>query len=71
MSEPAYTRREAQKLTPELLQQYHVLVWQNDFAGFDELLGRYDIPEKTKEELRADFRLYAEKVLLRRWRSPR
>jgi hypothetical protein len=73
MTEPVYTRREAQRLTPEILRQYRALVMSNDFEGFDKLLGKYGehIPEEAKEELRDEFRRYAARALAWRWRTPR
>ncbi len=72
MSEPVYTRREAQRLTPAILGQYHALVMNNDFEGFEKLLAQYpQIPEEAKEELRDDFKRYAAKALIWKWRNPR
>jgi hypothetical protein len=73
MTEPVYTRREAQKLTPEILRQYRTLVIGNDFEGFNKLLENYGkhIPEQTKEELRAEFRHHAVRALAWRWRIPK
>jgi hypothetical protein len=71
MIKPPYTRREAQKLTPEILGQYHALVMDNNFDGFDRLLAQYNIPEETKQELRDDFKHYAAKALTWRWRTPK
>lgn len=73
MTEPAYTRREAQKLTPEILGQYHALVMENNFEGFNKLLEQYGahIPEGMKEELRDEFRHYAARALVWKWQTPR
>lgn len=73
MTEPVYTRREAQKLTREILGQYHALVMDNNFEGFNKLLARYGeyIPEEMKEELRDEFKHYAARALTWRWRTPK
>jgi hypothetical protein len=72
MTDSAYTRREKQQLTPEILGQYHALVMNNDFEGFNNLLERYGahIPEDTKEELRDEFMHYAARALAWKWRTP-
>lgn len=62
------TRRDAQRLSPEILGHYHDLLMANDFEGFDMLLETYKIPEDQREEQRKEFRLYAERILRRRWR---
>jgi hypothetical protein len=42
------TRREAQKLTPEILGHYHDLLMANDFDGFDKLLEIYKVPQDQR-----------------------
>lgn len=64
-----HTRRDVKRLSPEILGHYHDLVMANDFEGFDMLLEIYKVPEDQREELRRDFRLYAERILQRRWRG--
>lgn len=73
MTDPVYTRREAQKLTPEILGQYRALVMKNNFEGFDQLLDKYGkhIPEEIKEELRDEFKHYAARALSWKWRNSR
>jgi len=65
------TRREAQELTPEILGQYHDLLMTNDLAGFEKLLGTYNVAEELREELRQEFMHYAERILRRKWRDSR
>jgi hypothetical protein len=65
---PKQTRREAQKLTPEILGQYHTLVMNADFEGFDKLLDQYAIEDDKKQELKDEFRRYAERALRAKWR---
>jgi hypothetical protein len=69
MIEPLLTRREKQKLTPEILGHYHDLLVANDIEGFDMLLEIYKVPEEQRDEQRQEFRLYAERILQRRWRG--
>jgi hypothetical protein len=71
MIEPILTRREKRKLTPEILGHYHDLLMANDFEEFDMLLEIYRVPEEQREEQRREFRLYAERILRRRWRGQR
>lgn len=71
MAKPAQTRREAQRLTPEILGQYHDLLMTNDVKGLEKLLDVYHVAEEPREALRREFTLYAEKLLRRRWRVPK
>jgi len=72
MTERTYTRRDVQKLKPDILGQYHHLLMANDLAGYEKLLDGYPhISTEERGELIADFKLGAEIVLRRRWRSPR
>jgi hypothetical protein len=68
---PEPTRRDVQRLSPEILGHYHDLLMANDLETFDKLLEIYRVPEELREELRRDFTRYAEKILRRRWRGPR
>jgi len=68
---PPHTRRKAQALTPQILGQYHDLVMANDIAGLEKLMAANNVAEEDKEELRKEFRLYAERILRRKWRGPR
>jgi hypothetical protein len=56
---PPNTRREAQRLTPEIIGQYHDLLMTNDLAGFDRLLEEYNVAEEIRAEHRREFMLYA------------
>lgn len=62
-----YTRREIADLVPDVLGRYHDLLMTNDFEGFDRLLEIYKVSTEEREELRRQFRLYAERILRRRW----
>jgi hypothetical protein len=61
------TRREIKALTPELLGHYHDLLMANDPEGFEKLLGINHVAEEVKEELRSEFKHYAERILRRHW----
>jgi hypothetical protein len=69
METPPQTRREAQKLTPEILGHYHDLLMANDFEGFEMLLEIYKVPEELRDEQRQEFKHYAERILRRKWRG--
>lgn len=69
MTESVPTRREAQRLTPEILGHYHDMLMANDLEGFNKLLEVYRVPEEAREELRQDFTRYAEEILRRKWRG--
>ncbi len=69
MTEPVNTRREAQRLAPEILGHYHDMLMANDLESFDELMEVYRVPEEAREELRKDFTRYAEEILRRKWRG--
>jgi hypothetical protein len=69
MTEPVHTRREAQRLTPEILGHYHDMLMANDVESFDKLMEVYRVPEEAREELRKDFTRYAEEILRRKWRG--
>jgi hypothetical protein len=71
MIKPPQTRREAEKLKPEILGQYHDLLMTNDIAGFEALLEIYRVPEELREEHRREFTQYAERLLRRKWRGPK
>lgn len=72
MTEGTYTRRDVQKMKPDILGRYHHLLMTNDLAGYERLLDGYPyISAEEREELIADFKLGAEIVLRRRWRSPK
>jgi hypothetical protein len=64
------TRKEAQKLTPEILGHYHDLLMQNDLGGFEKLLAQYApaLEDEEKQELIEDFKHYAARILRHRWR---
>jgi hypothetical protein len=69
MTESVHTRREAQKLTPEILGHYHDMLMANDLESFDKLMEVYRVPEELREELRVEFTQYAERILRRKWRG--
>lgn len=64
-----YTRREAERLSHDVLGRYHSLVVENNLTEFEELLSVYqpEMPEETKQELIRQFKLTAENVLRRNW----
>jgi len=66
-----YTRRAAQELTSEILGQYHALIAANDLPGYERLLTQYQpgLDEETKRHLLEEFKLVAEQLLRRRWRT--
>jgi hypothetical protein len=64
-----HTRREIEALTPDILGRYHDLVIANDVDGFERILEIYRVPDEQREELRREFRLYAARILRRRWRD--
>jgi hypothetical protein len=66
-----YTRRDAKRLTHDLLGKYHALVVENSLEGFEELLSAYqpELSEEVKQELIRQFKLSAENVLRRNWLS--
>jgi hypothetical protein len=67
-----YTRRDVQKMKPDILGNYHNLVMLNDLAGYEKLLDEYpQITAEERDELVADFKLVAETVLRRRWLRPK
>jgi hypothetical protein len=65
----SHTRREIKALSPEILGHYRDLLMANDFEGFDMLMEIYEVPEDQREEHRREFKLYAERILQRRWRG--
>jgi hypothetical protein len=67
MTEPVHTRREAQRLTPEILGHYHDMLMANDSESFNKLMEVYCVPEEARAELRQDFTRYAEEILRRKW----
>jgi|HubBroStandDraft_5_1064220.scaffolds.fasta_scaffold568480_1 hypothetical protein len=67
MTESVPTRREAQRLTPEILGHYHDMLMANDLESFKKLLDVYRVPEEAREELQKDFTRYAEEILRRKW----
>jgi hypothetical protein len=69
MTKTAATRREAAKLAPEILGQYHDLLVANDLEGFDMLLEIYKVPQDQREDQRREFMHYAERILRRKWRG--
>jgi hypothetical protein len=69
MTETPHTRREAQKLKPEILGHYHDLLMANDLDGFEKLLAIYRVPEELREEQIREFTHYAERILRRKWRD--
>jgi hypothetical protein len=69
MTEPVHTRREAQRLTPEILGHYHDLLMAYDLDGFNKLMEIYRVPEEAREELRKDFKRYGGEILRRQWRG--
>jgi hypothetical protein len=72
MTTPSYTRRDVRKMKPDILGKYHDLVMTNDLAGYEKLLDGYShITAHEREELISDFKHVAERVLRRRWLSPK
>ena len=67
---PEYTRRDVQKLAPDIRHRYRDLLMANDPSGYEKLLDEYHIEGAERAELIADFTLGAELLLRRRWRSP-
>jgi hypothetical protein len=67
--QPQLTRRDVQRLSPEILGHYHDLLMANDVDSFDKLLAIYRVPEEERDELRKEFTRYAERILRRRWRG--
>lgn len=69
MSTKPTTRRDVQRLTPEILSQYQNLLLSNDLAGFEKLLAQYApaLDDETRQELIEDFKHYAERILKHRW----
>ena len=70
MSTAQHTRREKQRLTPEILEQYHALLMTNDVAGFERLLAQYAPgldPRETEKQIE-EFKRYAARILQHRWR---
>jgi hypothetical protein len=67
----AYTRREKQRLTPEILGRYHALIMQGNLPEFEALLSQYEdhMPEETKRELIEEFTRISADALRRNWRS--
>lgn len=72
MTISGYTRRDKQRLTPEILGQYHALIIKSDLAGFEKLLAQYApyIPEGVKQELIEEFKQYAASSLRWKWQPP-
>lgn len=66
---PRYTRRDIQRLSPEILGHYHDLLMANDVESFDKLLAIYHVPEEERDELRKEFTHYGERILRRHWRG--
>lgn len=64
------TRREARKLTPEILGHYHDLLMRNDVDGFEKLLAQYApaLGDGQRQSLIDDFKHYAARILRHRWR---
>jgi hypothetical protein len=61
------TRRDVQRLSPEILGHYHDLLMAYDVDGFDKMLEMYEVPEEEREEHRREFKHYAERILRQRW----
>jgi len=68
---PTYTRRDVQRMKPDILGHYHELVMTNDFAGYEKLLDEYRIPAEEREQLLKDFKHAVERVVRQHWRSPK
>jgi hypothetical protein len=71
MAERVYTRREAQKMKPDIIRRYRDLVATNDLAGYEKLLDEYHVEGEEQAELINDFTRDAELVLRRHWRHPK
>jgi hypothetical protein len=68
MSVKSYTRRDKQRMAPDILGHYHEFVCANNQAGYERLLDEYGISGEERAELLADFKRDAEYVLRLRWR---
>jgi hypothetical protein len=69
MTTRPYTRREKQKLTPEILGRYHDLLMRNDVQGFEKLLAEYGphISDAERHRQVERFKHYSAEILRRRW----
>jgi len=70
MENPAYTRRQVKKLTPEVLGQFHALIMNQDVQGFENLLEKYNpyMSEQVIRQMTEMFKHYAARVLSSHWR---
>ena len=72
MKKPAVTRREVQRLKPDILGRYHDLVVTNNLTAYEQMLDEYpQVTQDERAELVADFKRVAEMVLQKRWRRPK
>ena len=71
MADRAYTRREVQKMKPDIVRRYRDLVITNNLAGYEKLLDEYQIEGDERSGLIEDFRHDAELALRRRWHLPK
>jgi hypothetical protein len=65
-----YTRREAQRLTPEIMGCYHDLVMAGNLSEFERLLDLYQpgMDDKLREQMIEEFKHYAARIVRHRWR---
>jgi hypothetical protein len=65
-----YTRRDAKRLSPEILGQYHALVMKGDVPSFEKLLDQYapELPTETHKELVGEFTRLSVIALRKNWR---
>jgi hypothetical protein len=66
-----YSRRDALKLTREVLGQFHALILNGNLPGFEALLAQYqsEMPAKVKKDLIEEFTRLSAEALRRQWRS--
>jgi hypothetical protein len=66
-----YTRRDAWKLTKEVLGQFHAMILEGNLPGFEALLEQYQpaLSAETKKELIEEFKRLSADAIRRNWRS--
>jgi hypothetical protein len=54
-----HTRRDVQKLSPQIIQEFHEAGQRGNEQAFKRLLGKYasHLPDEKKEELLEEFRM--------------
>lgn len=64
-----YTRREAQKLTPDIMGRYHDLLMTGNLSEFQRLLDLYQpgMDDRLREQMIEEFKHYAARLLRYRW----